>query len=175
MIFTEGDLEINIPDAISGIKFDEVDKTQPNYHGLSSCMKAVDFIVELRDCYLFIEIKDPAHPSTPAQNLADFKVDVSNGTLCKSIVGKFRDSFIYRWAENKLDKPIYYLTIITLEDALLVPFQETVHRNLPYAPITARWERGLVKSCHVINLAAWNRNFPKWPANRISARAVAGV
>ena len=31
-------------------------------HGLTHCMKAVDFIVELHDRYLFIEFKDPDNP-----------------------------------------------------------------------------------------------------------------
>jgi len=47
------EIEIEIPDALSGRKFD--DRT----HGLSHCMKAVDFIVELVDRILFIEIKEP--------------------------------------------------------------------------------------------------------------------
>ena len=34
-------------DALDGFVFDEKDKTQPHYHGLSHAMKAVDIIVEL--------------------------------------------------------------------------------------------------------------------------------
>ena len=36
MIFTEGDLEIDIPDVVSGGRFDGAS------HGLNRCMKAVD-------------------------------------------------------------------------------------------------------------------------------------
>ena len=55
MTFTERTLQIDIADAIGGRKFDGAD------HGLT-CMKAVDFIVELEDRYLFIELKDPDDP-----------------------------------------------------------------------------------------------------------------
>ena len=49
MRFAEGDLEMEIPDVVDGGKFDG------DGHGLNRCMKAVDFVVELADRYLFIE------------------------------------------------------------------------------------------------------------------------
>ena len=57
MKFTEGDIEINIPGAVGGGRFDG-----PK-HGLSHCMKAVDFVMELADRYLFIELKESSTPS----------------------------------------------------------------------------------------------------------------
>ena len=50
---TEGKLEFVFEGAVSARKFDGHD------HGLSHCMKAVDFIVEFQDQYLFVEVKDP--------------------------------------------------------------------------------------------------------------------
>ena len=64
MIFTEGDLEIDIPDVVSGGKFDGAG------HGLNRCMEAVDFVVELADRYLFVKLKDPQHPLREADLLA---------------------------------------------------------------------------------------------------------
>lgn len=55
--FTEGNLRITFPRTVNARKFDE-----PATHGLSNCMKAVDFIVEDGDQISFIEIKDPDHP-----------------------------------------------------------------------------------------------------------------
>ena len=57
--FTEGELQITVTDAVSARKFDG------DSHRLSHCMKAVDFIVELPDCYLFIEFKDLRTPQPP--------------------------------------------------------------------------------------------------------------
>lgn len=58
MKFKEGQCEFVFLDAIDGLKFDEQDKSSPFFHGLSHCMKAVDFVVELPQATLFVEIKD---------------------------------------------------------------------------------------------------------------------
>lgn len=55
-------IKIEIPDALSRRMFD--DRT----HGLSHCMKAADFIVELTDRILSIEIKDPPDPASLPPN-----------------------------------------------------------------------------------------------------------
>ena len=52
MTFTEGDLQIDFRGAVGGRRLDG-----PG-HGLSHCMKAVDFVVKLPDHYLFVELKD---------------------------------------------------------------------------------------------------------------------
>jgi hypothetical protein len=57
-VFTEGNLQITFPSGVAAKKFDH------SGHGLTHCMKAVDFIVELTDRYLFIEFKDPEHPDS---------------------------------------------------------------------------------------------------------------
>ena len=56
MTLSEGNLEMEIPGVLRGGRFDGAD------HGLSRCMKAVDFVLELADRYLYIELKDPQHP-----------------------------------------------------------------------------------------------------------------
>ena len=102
MIIAESDLEFNFSDALDIRKFDD-----PRCHGLSHCMKAIDFIVELNNAYLFIEIKDPSNPKSGGCNLQKDKEKLTNGEMLKCLQLKFRDTFIYRWAEEKLDKPIY--------------------------------------------------------------------
>lgn len=161
MILVEEDLEFNFPDADGAIKFDDCD------HALAHCMKAVDFVVDLPNAYLFIEVKDPSHPMARVEATDCFNVKVTNGKLRDDIVKKFRDSFVYRWAENKLDKPVHFLSLITLEEGLLKNFQDDLHRNLPFVGPT-RWSRQIAESCNVLNLEAWNRNFPKWPVRRLS-------
>ena len=59
-VLREGNLQITINNAIEARKFDDAS------HGLSHCMKAVDFFVELPDRYLFIEVKDPQAPQAPS-------------------------------------------------------------------------------------------------------------
>ena len=97
MILQEGALRFDFSGALEAFKFDEQDKTSPTCHGLSHCMKAVDFVVEYADHYLFVEVKDPQRP-----NYYDSEQDES--ALVKSLVTKFRDTFLYRWAEGKLTR-----------------------------------------------------------------------
>ena len=49
------------PDAVNAFKFDETDRTKDTFHGVP--MKAVDIIVELKNAYLFIEIKNYDDPA----------------------------------------------------------------------------------------------------------------
>ncbi len=53
MIFEEGNLTFDFSRATASKRFDG------SGHGLSHCMKAVDFIVEVEHNILFIEAKDP--------------------------------------------------------------------------------------------------------------------
>ena len=65
-VLTEGNLQIAVNNAVNARKFD--DQT----HGMSHCMKAVDFVFELADRYLFIEFKDPQHPQASGSNRDEF-------------------------------------------------------------------------------------------------------
>jgi len=165
VIVAERDLEFNFTDAIEAIKFDDRD-----IHSLSHCMKAVDFVIEFDDAYLFVEVKDPSHSTATPHDVAKFKSKVTSGELSKDLVLKFRDSFLYRWGEDRLNKPVHYLSLITLEDALLNNLANHVRHNLPAAG-PSKWLRQMVIGCNVVNLETWNRNFPKWPVRRLNSTA----
>ena len=164
MMITEGDLQIDFPDAVDGRKFDGPD------HGLSHCMKAVDFIVELPDHYLFVEVKDPQHPRATLQSRNNFVADMRSGRLDKDLKYKYRDSFLYEWAMGRVWKPIEYRVLIsldTLDDAQLLSRKDSLARNLPqWGPNNQPWPRPIVDSCNVFNLDSWNRTFPHHPARR---------
>ena len=162
MILQEKDLEFNFSDAISGGKFDDCE------HCLSHCMCAVDFIVELETAYLFVEVKDPAHPCARLKEKKKFEKKALDGILHYEIVEKFRDTFIYRWAEDKLDKPVHYISLITLDEGLTNSFQDRLMKELPFAG-SARWKQKIAQSVIVVTLDAWNRRFVKWPVRRLSA------
>jgi len=162
MILQEDDLEFDFTDAIDAMKFDDCE------HKLSHCMKAVDFVVEVESAYLFVEVKDPSNPMSRSKNYEQFKENTEGDKLRNDLTQKFRDTFIYRWAEEMPDKSIHFLSLITLEEGLLRTFQDKLHRHLPYSNTPDRWKRQIIKSCHTITLDDWNRNFPKWPVKRIS-------
>ncbi len=71
----EGDLQFNFSSAVSAKRFDDKD------HGLSHCMKAVDFIVEEDKRILSIEIKDFQHPGSRPSNLTQNLEKLCSETL----------------------------------------------------------------------------------------------
>lgn len=161
MILEEGTLQFDFSDALTGFKFDEQDKDSPNFHGLSHCMKAVDFVVELDDSYLFIEVKDFPDSSR-------FSDDTKFNELVNSLVTKFRDSFIYRWAEEKTDKPIKYLCLIELENPLISRLMTELQRKLPQTTPNTRWQKPVVVACIIANVKCWNATFSGWQISRMS-------
>ena len=165
MKFVEGDLAMDIPDVVGGGKFDG------GSHGLRHCMKAVDFVVELRDRYLFIEFKDPQHPHATPERRAEFIQRLCDKKLDEDLKYKYRDSFLYEWASGRARKPIYYLVLIaldTLDGTELLNRTEALRRKLPMRGPSG-WQHEIVRWCGVFNLESWNRRFPSHPVSRVSA------
>jgi hypothetical protein len=165
MELTERNLRMNLPEGSNGWRFDG-----PN-HGLSHCMRAVDFIVELPEKYLFIEFKDPDHPAGRRKEKTEFLRKFLDGKIDEDLKYKYRDSFLYRWACDKTDKPINYLVLVameTLTEADLLHRTDSLRKNLPMAiPPTAPWRRSVVANCAVFNIASWNRHFPDYLVSRV--------
>jgi hypothetical protein len=159
MKMTVDGFDFEFEDAIDAFVFDEKDKNLPNYHGLSHAMKAVDLVVELENDYLFIEVKDFHKPE-----------NYSNGNnfnhLREVLKQKYRDTFLYRWAQNKINKPIRYLCLLTLDNALTSRMNKEIKKQLPVGRPVSRWEQAIAQSSVVVNIDRWNQNFPKWPVNR---------
>ena len=125
MILQEGNLQFDFNNVIGAFKFDEEDKSKETYHGLSHCMKAVDFIVETDENYYFVEVKDYTHPSDI------FSDNKYYNALINTLIMKFRDSFLYRWAENRLDKPIIYVCLLELENPMIPKIMKDLRHRLP--------------------------------------------
>jgi hypothetical protein len=158
-------------DALNAFVFDEKDKNKDTFHGVP--MKAVDIIVELQDKYLFVEIKkyDVRVDSSVELPLDDSESDDKRtrlNWLKNYLKYKYRDSYLFRYAENKVDKPIHYLCLINLENALNSILQKTLRRELPVGIASNRWKKEIVSSCQVLNLDKWNKLFPEWPAAHIA-------
>lgn len=169
MKLRERDLEIDFTDAIDAIVFDQMKSNQPNYHGIAE-MHRVDFVVELEAAILFVEVKDPGNPRAQAEGLEKFFAEVKSGTLGDTFAAKFIDTFLYRWAEERLHKPVHYISLVTFEDSGLLPnFSDEIAKKLPpMGKVMPRWKRRLAENCQVFNIELWNQSFPKWPATRIA-------
>lgn len=118
---TEGELEFLFEGAVSARKFDGHD------HGLTHCMKAVDFIIEFTDKYLFIEVKDPQSSGTTDDRRRQWIKELKSEKFVHNLKYKYRDSFLYEWGAGRGDKPIVYVVLIaldTLEPALMSSIQE---------------------------------------------------
>lgn len=161
----EGNLQITISDAIKIVDWRKFDGAN---HGLSDCMKAVDFIIELSDRYQFIEIKDPQHPQSSA---SDYRQRFNGGSIDRDLYIKYRDTFLYEFASGRADKPIDYLMLIaldTLKPADLLNRQRTMQRKLPLSgPDGREWRHPIVNGCAVFNVDTWNRHFPYYQVKRI--------
>ena len=166
-VLAEDDLQITLPTGMIGRKFDD----QTN-HGLSHCMKAVDFIVELTDRIYFIEFKDPDNPKAKPTDSAAFIKSFMSGAIDNDLKIKYRDSWLYEYAEGRATKPIYYLVLIganALSDADLLTRTDALKRQLPMnGPKGSAWSKPFVAGCAVMNLAAWNKALPHLPASRVS-------
>ncbi|MBF0124990.1 MAG: hypothetical protein HQL60_06615 [Magnetococcales bacterium] len=171
MRLEEGDLSIDFTDAIDGLVFDQMQSTLPDFHGVPE-MHRVNFIVEFIDAVIFVELKDPSHPKAQGTEVSKFYDELDNGTLGHTFAAKFVDSFLYRWAEDKVNKPIHYINLVTLESKLLPNLTDEIIRKLPpMGQPVPRWNRPIYKSCQVFNIETWNENFPKWPVTRMSTTA----
>ncbi|MFH0798892.1 MAG: hypothetical protein V2A66_01780 [Pseudomonadota bacterium] len=163
---TEGDLQILFPTGVSARKFDD------DHHGLAHCMKAVDFIVELNDRYLFIEFKDPQHPNGRQKDRDKFIQEFLAGKIDEDFKYKYRDSFLYEWALERANKPIYYYVLVamdTLTDADLMARTDDLKRKLPLeGPPSGAWKRRVVAGCAVFNMATWNKHLSSYPVSRMS-------
>ena len=166
-ILIEGNLRMELPPTARGRKFDD-----KGLHGLT-CMKAVDFIVELKDRLLFVEFKDPESPRAPALNTEDFIKKFRSGEMDTNLRNKYRDSWLYEWAQDRIKKPVFYYVLIgvrTLSDAELLARTDALKRQLPVAgPGGQPWKKPFVAGCAVMNLAAWNKHLSDFPVSRVGS------
>ncbi|HPA47756.1 MAG TPA: hypothetical protein PK395_18480 [bacterium] len=164
-VLTEGNLRISVPSNVKARRFDD-----GNTHGLTHCMKAVDFILELKDRYLFIEIKDPEHPQANPKNRQAFIHEFIAGQIDEDLKYKYRDTFLYEWACEKADKPIYYLVLLAmsgLTEADLSAKTDDLKRKIPLLnPSSKIWKRRIVEDVIVFNLSTWNKHLKKFPIQR---------
>lgn len=170
--------EFRFEDALDAFVFDETDNTKPTFHGVP--MKGVDIVAEFDEAYVYVELKD--YEDQSIFDVLNSATDEDKETRQKHfkwlknyLKYKFRDSYLYRQAEQKVEKPIHYVCLITFDNALNSRMQKSLKQELPVGKASRRWVHALATSCHVVNLDKWNENFPKWPVTRLATAAAGGV
>lgn len=165
-VFVEGDLQIFIDDALDARRFDGPD------HGMSHCMKAVDFIVNLPNLYLFMEFKDPEHPMSRQEDRQAFVRSFFSGEIDEELKYKFRDSFLYEWAAGRADKPVRFYVLVALEELTTVNLQARTQGLRSKLPLggPSSWIRPIAEDCAVFNLTSWNERFPDFQVSRLSSQ-----
>ena len=163
----ESELQISLPKSAQGVRGRKFDV---HTHGLSHCMKAVDWIIDLPDKVYFVEVKDlDARGTYGRREREKYLNDLKAGKEDSNFVAKFRDTFIYLWARKLVNKPIIYLVVIAcqeLDNAMLLYRAETLRRKLPSGCPNA-WKRAIAKDVLVFNEQTWNEHFSSFPMERM--------
>lgn len=173
VVETDG-FEFRFEGALDAFVFDEKDPAKPTFHGAP--MKAVDIVAEFAESYVYVELKDYDDPSIydiPGGMTADEKSARRERFrwLKDYLKYKFRDSYLYRHAEQKVDRPVHYICLTTFDNALNSRMQKDLEHELPVGKASRRWVQNLAQSCHVVNMEKWNESFPKWPVSRLVSAA----
>lgn len=161
----EDHVEFDFPKATELFKFDESDKNNPHYHGLSHCMKAVDVVGEFDKFQVWIEIKlFPEDKQEKFKSEPEKKGSKNNKVLTdyiNDIKTKYKDTYLYRLCEGKTSTPIFYIFLTNLSDDLCSICQSNISQTLPCGnPIPKRWRSELLDKdlFQVTNFDSWNRN-----------------
>jgi len=164
-VLQEGNIQITFPENSNPRKFDD------NHHRLSHCMKAVDFIPELDDRYIFIEIKDPQHPKADSKNVFEFIEKLKSHNILNDLKTKYRDSFLYEFGLGRANKDNYYYVLIALDSLtpnLLRHQSEELQKRIPIKGLKGiSWSKPFVKDCAIFNIETWNHYLSQFPINRI--------
>lgn len=154
---------ITFTNALDAFPFDK-------YHRVP--MKSVDIIVELAEYYVYIEIKE--FNDLDRYNILRVAVDDEQNErqacfnwLKGYLKYKYRDSFLFRSAEGKIDKPIHYICLLNLDNALNQQMAKQLRPELPYGKANGKWQNPIVKSCQVVNEALWKKTWPAWILERV--------
>jgi hypothetical protein len=107
-----------------------------------------------------LTVKDPDHPKALPKDRKRFLDELRSDVLLALLRQKLRDSLLYRWAEEKLDKPVHYVVLLqfsALGRPDLLVLAEKLKKALPLdGPKSGTWRRRLVESVTVLDVAAWN-------------------
>ncbi|MBF0120186.1 MAG: hypothetical protein HQK79_15230 [Desulfobacterales bacterium] len=150
-----------------------VDKADiPTYNGLGG----VDFIIELKDRYMFIEVKDLENKNVPPENRAEWirRLTIRNDNPFLTDLGvKFKDTIIRNWAKNiEFNKPIWFIVILQLyklDARQKAKLSEDLSGKLPTCILERKGFKKniIIKRREVISIEDWKNKYPEFPIQEI--------
>ena len=171
-VIQEKELEFDFTTALNVIRFDDEQK-----HGMSHCMKAVDFLVEWDDSFWFVEVKDPSATRIPPQykkrKRKEFMKKIQNHTLFSVELGpKLKDSFLYLHLNKQLpNKSLKYFVLLALDSLgpeMLTPLSDTLKTSTCLlGPDNSSWKNQYIESTIVFTEKTWNTKLAHCPVKRI--------
>ena len=103
----------------------------------------------------------------------EFVCRFRSGEIDRELARKYRDSFLYEWAAQHLDKPVHYLVLVAisaLDAAMLLARTDALKRELPFGgPANGTWTRRFADGCAVFNLTEWNKHMADFAVSRRGA------
>ena len=169
MKLSEGDIEIDFQGVLQAEKFDDAK------HGMSHCLKAVDFLCDWANDLWLVELKDPEEVAIPplhkAHSVAQFTKELSTEAYFRSVLAqKFKDTILYLHLDRRLpDKPLKYIVLVglsSMDAAMMLNALDRLKKACGDPKPGTPWLRGYIVA--FLNLAEWNKRFPHCPAKRVT-------
>lgn len=153
----------DFPKATSISKFDD-----PKTHQMSHTMKAVDVLIEMPECRIFIEIKNyEAHREWKGfLKKKDEEREAFLDHLRFSLKYKYRDSFLYQRCQNEEEnkKSIFVFLTDWSNNSQINTFQNALHWQSLFPTQNEKdenwgkvWKRTFVADAIMVNDSLWNK------------------
>ncbi|MBF0445657.1 MAG: hypothetical protein HQL68_08705 [Magnetococcales bacterium] len=167
-ILVENDLRFDFTRAIKATHIDKPNRAE------SECSAIVDFIVELPEELLYIEVKDPGNVATSQEDFQNFFNKFKSKELSKTLAKKCRDTFFSEYVMDHIEKPIYFIAIVEFGNRVFPRYTSQIDKlkkclfidKLPQQSTNHR----VVKNGMIMDVDAWNMHskLKQFPISRIN-------
>ncbi len=166
---SDGEIQIEFQGALQAEKFDD------GRHGMSHCLKAVDFLCDWPGDFWLVELKDPEESTIPIKHreisVVQFTKELSTEEYFRSVLAqKLKDTILYLHLDARLpDKPMKYVVLVgmsSMDSAMMLNALDRLRKACGDPKQGIPWRRGYAVA--FLNLAEWNKRFPHCPAQRVT-------